>query len=130
MHGRIVILEDDEGIQELFSVVLQAEGFEVQLYDLVFATLSEVEGLAPDLLIIDQFIGEQQEGWEFLHRLKVHPPTAHIPLMLSTAGKLTCEQERLMQSQGVAILYQPFELDELVQLVHHLSAGSEVSTSV
>ncbi len=124
MIGRIVILEDDEGIQELFSVVLQLEGFEVHLYGQIFADLAELERLAPDIIIIDVFIGTSQDGWEMLWQLKAHPPTARIPLILSTAGKLTYEQERLTQSEGIPILYKPFELDELVQLVQSLRGSS------
>jgi DNA-binding response OmpR family regulator len=126
MTRRIVLLEDDENIQELFSIVLHEQGFQVHLYDQVFADFSEVERLAPDLMIIDVFMGTRQEGWELMQRLKAHPATAPIPLLLSTAGKLTCEQGRSARSQGIPILYKPFEFDELVQLVHHLTGSASL----
>ncbi len=124
MNGRIVILEDDEDIRELFSVFLQELGFEIHLFSQVFENLTDVERLAPDLMIVDVYIGGTQEGWEFVHRLKAHPPTAHIPLILCTAGKLTSEQEATTESYGIPILYKPFELDELHLLVHRFIVSS------
>src|SRR5438874_1958574 len=118
MNGRIVILEDDEDIRELFSVFLQENGFEVQLHSRVFKNLADVECLAPDLMIVDVFIGVKRDGWKFLHRLKARPSTARIPLILCTAGRLTSEQESATQSHGIPILYKPFELAELDHLVH------------
>jgi DNA-binding response OmpR family regulator len=124
MARRIVLLEDDENIQELFSIMLHEQGFQVHLYNQVFADFSEVERLAPDLMIIDVFMGTRQEGWELMQRLKAHPATAPIPLLLSTAGKLTGEQEHIARSQGITILYKPFEFDELVQLVYYLTGST------
>ena len=129
MNGRIVILEDDEDIRELFDVVLQEQGFEIHLFSQVFESLADVERLAPDLLIVDLFIGGTQEGWEFVHRLKAYPPTAQIPLILCTAGKLNSEQESATQSHGISILYKPFELDELGHLVHRLMNSSPLLLS-
>jgi len=126
MNGRIIILEDDEDIRELFYVILQEYGFEIHPFSQVIENLTDVERLAPDLLIVDVFIGGTQGGWEFVHRLKAHPPTAHIPLILCTAGKLTSEQECATESQGIPILYKPFELDELQLLVHRFIGSSSL----
>ena len=126
MNRRIVILEDDEDIRELFSVFLQEYGFEIHLFSQVFENLADVELLAPDLMIVDLFIGGTQEGWEFVYQLKAHPPTAHIPLILCTAGKLTSEQETATESYGIPILYKPFELEELHRLVHRIIGSSSL----
>lgn len=126
MNGRIVILEDDEDIRELFYVFLQEHGFEIHLFSQVFENIADVERLAPDLMIVDVFIGGTQEGWEFAYRLKDYPPTAHIPLILCTAGKLTSEQETATASHGIPILYKPFELDELQLLVHRFIGSSSL----
>ena len=124
MNGRIVILEDDEDILELFYIFLQEHGFEIHLFSQVFENLADVERLAPDLLIVDLFIGGTQEGWDFVHRFKAHPATAYIPLILCTAGKLTSEQQSITESYGIPILYKPFELDELHLLVHRFMDSS------
>lgn len=129
MIGRIVILEDDEDIQELFSVFLQEQGFEVHLHDHVFLDLIDVERLAPNLMIVDVFMGVVQVGWEFILRLKAHPATSRIPLILCTASKLTSEQESISLSLSIPILFKPFDLAELDHLVHGLIGSSSLFLS-
>ncbi len=127
MKKRIVILDDDEDTLELFSVILQEEGYEAQLRDLLFEDLADVERLAPDLIILDLFMGAKRAGWEFLQQLKAYPATRMIPLILCTAGSLTPEQERATQEQAIPVVYKPFDLDELNYLVNHLLHSSTLT---
>jgi CheY-like chemotaxis protein len=120
MNGRIVILDDDEDTLEVLSDILQDEGHDVHRRELLFEDLAEVERLAPDLIIVDLFMGAKRAGWEFLQRLKAYAPTAPIPLILCTAGHLSPEEESMAQDQGVPIVYKPFDLDELTHLVTYL----------
>ena len=117
MPVRIMILDDDEDILELLSIVLQEEGYEVHKSDLVFQDIADVERFAPDLMIVDLFMGHAKTGWEFLQQLKTHPSTTRIPLILCTAATLTPEQERFTQQHGIPIVYKPFDLDDLNQRV-------------
>ena len=118
MTARIVIIDDEEDILELLSVLLQDEGFEVHLRKLTFEDLADVEHLSPDLITLDLFLGHQWEGWELLQRLKEHPPTATIPLILCTAAKLDSEQDSYTQQHHIPVAAKPFDLDDLTQLVH------------
>jgi CheY-like chemotaxis protein len=120
MNKRIVILEDDEDTLELFSVIMQAEGYELVLREQLFEDLAEVERLAPALIILDLFMGTPHAGWEFLQHLKAAPATTSIPLILCTAGILTSEQERVLQEQAIPVLFKPFEVEELTHLVSQL----------
>lgn len=118
MPARVLILEDDDDILELFSTVLQGEGYEVQLRDVLFENISEVDHLTPDLLMVDLFMGHAHAGWDFLQHLKTHPPTMSIPLILCTAATLTAEQESFTQQHAIPILFKPFEIEDLKHLVH------------
>ncbi|MGZ6365990.1 MAG: response regulator [Ktedonobacteraceae bacterium] len=127
MPARIMILDDDEDILELLSIVLQEEGYEVHKSNLIFQDIADVERFVPDLMFVDLFMGHAQAGWEFLQQLKTHPFTVKIPLILCTAATLTPEQVRFTQRHGIPIVYKPFDLDDLNQrvrksidpLVHH-----------
>ena len=118
MPVRILILEDDDDILELLSTVLQGEGYEVQQRNVLFENVSEVERFAPNLMMVDLFMGHADAGWDFLQHLKTHPSTMGIPLILCTAGTLTAEQERFTQHHAIPIIFKPFEIDALKQLVH------------
>jgi CheY-like chemotaxis protein len=117
MSTRILILEDDEDILEVLCTVLRDAGYEVQKSNLIFENLSEVDHLTPDLMIVDLFMGHAHDGWDFLQRLKTHPSTTSIPLILCTAATLTSEQEHFTQQHSIPIMFKPFEIEELNQLV-------------
>lgn len=127
MNRRIVILDDDEDTLEFLSILLQAEGYEVHRRDLLFKDLAEVERLAPDLMILDLFMGAQRAGWDFLQRFKACPTTALIPLILCTAGRLTPDQESITRQQDIPVVYKPFDLNELTHLVGHLLGSPAVA---
>lgn len=120
MPARIVILDDNEDILELFSIVLQEEGYEVHVRNLIFEHVADVERLAPDLMIVDLFMDAPGAGWEFLQQLKTYPPTATIPLFLCTAATLTPEQECYTQQHGIPIVSKPFELADINQRVRQV----------
>ena len=119
MAARIVIIDDNKDILELFLDILRIEGYEVHLRELIFEDLADVVQLAPHLIILDLLLGSQGEGWEFLQKLKSHPLTASIPLILCTAAQLTPEQQSYVQQLDIPILFKPFDLDELHKLMHH-----------
>ena len=121
MKGRILVLDDDEDTLELLSVFLQDEGYEVYQSDHLIEDLSEVESLTPGAMIVDVYMDTKDAGWQFLHRLKAYAPTAHIPLMLCTAGRLTPEQLQQTQHQGVSVMYKPLDLNDLSHLVESLT---------
>lgn len=83
-----------------------------------FEAVSEVERYAPDLLIVDLFMGDAYTGWDFLQHLKTHPPTLSIPLILCTAATLTAEQERFTQQHSIPVMYKPFDIEDLKHFVY------------
>ena len=124
MTARIVIIDDEKDLLELLSSLLQEEGYEVHLRNLIFEDLADLKHLTPNLIILDLFMGHQAEGWKFLQRLKTHQATATIPLILCTAAHLTPDQQSYTQQQRIPIVSKPFDLDDLVQLVRKVLVSS------
>lgn len=118
---RILVLEDDDETLAFLSLVLRGEGYEVYERDLLLEHVAEVKYLAPSLMIVDVFQDARPAGWELIQHLKAHPATASIPILLYTAGSLTPEQLRQSQHQGIPVVYKPFDLTELLHLVHSLA---------
>lgn len=113
----ILIIDDNEAILDLFSLIMEEEGYEVHLRQNVFENLLDIEMLTPNLILLDLFMGKEQQGWKFLQRLKVHRPTTSIPLLLCTAAKLSGDQEGYIQQRGIPVIQKPFELDELTRQI-------------
>jgi CheY-like chemotaxis protein len=74
-------------------------------------------------MIVDCFMGDKDASWVFLQRLKAYTPTADIPLMLYSAGRLTPQQHHHTEQQGISVLDKPFDLTDLLHLVQTLVAS-------
>jgi CheY-like chemotaxis protein len=118
MSTRILVINDDESLLELFKLVLEAEGYDVHLSKVAYEDVKHVEALHPSLIIVDAKLGRHDEGFLLLEKLKLYPPTKSIPVILcSGAVEQIREQEDILRQKGIPILYKPFELDELLQVI-------------
>lgn len=57
ISSRILVINDDQSILDLFSLLLKAEGYEVFLSMITYEDVSDVEQLRPALIILDFKIG-------------------------------------------------------------------------
>jgi CheY-like chemotaxis protein len=119
MPKRIMVINDTEEILELFREILQEEaGYEVVLTSFKPHMLEMVKEVKPDLIISDHVFGEEKVGWQFLQRLKMDRETASIPVIVcSGAIRELREMEGYLVSKGIGVLYKPFDVDELLNLV-------------
>jgi CheY-like chemotaxis protein len=118
MMQRILVIDDTEEILEFFRMILEEEGYEVHLSSTTPESLTDIEHVHPDLLILDFMMGEYQEGWRLLQKVKMYKPTASIPLILCTAAlNEVREQEEFLQQKGIRVVFKPFEIDDLVSVV-------------
>jgi DNA-binding response OmpR family regulator len=116
---RILVINDDESILELFQMLLQSEGYEVLTSVEAIENIADVADLTPDLVILDLKLGMQEEGWIMLQKLRMYPPTTGIPVIICTAAlDVVRQQESTLQDKNIPIVYKPFSLDELMKAVH------------
>ena len=51
----------------------------------------------------------------------MYPPTKDIPVILCTAALSEMrEQEETLRQKKIPVLYKPFDMDELLKLVHQI----------
>jgi DNA-binding response OmpR family regulator len=124
----ILVINDDQEILTLFEEILREAGYQVLLYSAAIRDLSEIERLAPDLIIIDYLIGREDSGWQLLQKLKLRRATAGIPIVVCTAAtKLLLETSGYLLSKRVVALPKPFDIDELLAAIERaLSLGDSV----
>ncbi len=117
----IHIINDDDDLLALYQEILLPEGFEITVAKMPFKHPRDIEQLAPSVIILDLKFGHHLEGWKLLQMLHMYPPTADIPIIICTAAvREAREQEEHLQSQGVVVVYKPFELDTLLVAVRAL----------
>jgi CheY-like chemotaxis protein len=121
MSSHIFVIDDDQDILELYQTLLESEGYTVTISTIAYEQVRDVETLHPDLIILDMKVGEQYQGLLLLQKLRMYPPTRAIPvIMCSAAVTLMREQEETLQAKGIPIIYKPFDIDELLQVIRQL----------
>ena len=118
MATRILVINDTQEILDLFRILLEGEGYEVVLSGFPFQQVSEIEQMNPDLIILDFIFGDQKTGWQMLQLLKMKRSTASIPVVVCTAAlNAVREQEGYLVSQGVHVVYKPFDIDHILTTI-------------
>jgi DNA-binding response OmpR family regulator len=118
MPTRILVINDTQEILDLFRILLEGEGYEVVLSGFPFQQISEVEQINPDLIILDVIFSDEKIGWQMLQMLKMKHSTASIPAIICTAAlNAVREQEGYLVSQGVHVVYKPFDIDHILTTI-------------
>jgi DNA-binding response OmpR family regulator len=115
MGTRILVINDTQEILEMFRMLLEDEGYEVILSSFPMQKVQEIEQINPQLIILDFVFGERKLGWQMLQLLKMQRSTAKIPIIICTAAESAVrDQEGYLVSQGIQIVYKPFDIDVLL----------------
>jgi len=132
MNTRILVVNDTQEILELFRMLLEEEeGYDVVLSGFPIQQVKEIEHIKPDLIILDLVLGDEKSGMQMLQMLKMQRSTAAIPVLVCTAAlQIVREQEGYLVSQGVHVVYKPFEIDDLLANVKQLLGSQEHVSSV
>jgi DNA-binding response OmpR family regulator len=121
LAARILVVNDTQEILELFRMLLEEEGHEVILSGFPVQQINDVALINPDLIILDFVFGDQKSGWQMLQMLKMHRSTESIPVIVCTAAlDMVREQEGYLVSQGVHVVFNPFDIDHLMANVKQL----------
>lgn len=120
MNGskKILIIEDDFFIRELYLRQLQKEGFEVSGSADGADGLVQANNLKPDLILLDIML-PKLNGLDLLRTLKTKPETQNIPvILLSNLGQDSVVKEGFtLGAEGYLIksAYTPSQIIEEVK---------------
>ena len=78
MNPRILIVEDERGIQLAIRGLLRREGHEVDLADDGAAAIRKLEAGAFDLIVTDLSLGQGPSGMDVLRASKAHRPETAV----------------------------------------------------
>ena len=131
MAKRILVINDTQEILELFRLLLEEEGYEVILSGVPLQKAAEAEQIHPNLIILDVIFRQEKIGWQMIEMLRMKRTTTSIPIIICTAALNDVqEQEGYLNSQGIRIVYKPFDIDLLLDTVKTALATASQCGSV
>ena len=115
MKSRILIVEDERGIQLAIRGLLRREGYEVELADNGGAAIRKLEESPFDLIVTDLSLGRGPSGMDVLRASKKHrPETAVVMITAHGSEKIAVEAMKLGAQDYVP---KPFDNEELKVVV-------------
>jgi DNA-binding response OmpR family regulator len=117
--NRILIVEDEESLLKLESILLSSKGYQVTGVMDGKSALDEINARKPDLVVLDIMLPEL-DGFEVCKRIKENPETAGIPVVMLTAKKNSQDYARGMQVGADAYVTKPFKSAQVMELIEGL----------
>jgi two-component system KDP operon response regulator KdpE len=110
---RVLVIEDDAGLREVLSALLEAEGYRVILAETGRRALIEARSHKPDAVLVDLGLPDR-DGQDVIRRIREFSP---VPIIVLSAR--TMESEKVLALDGGADDYvtKPFGSTELLARV-------------
>lgn len=118
-QSRILIVEDEESLLKLESILLSTRGYKVTGVSDGLAALREIEQNRPDLILLDIMM-PGIDGFEVCRRVKENPDTRSIPVVMLTAKKSFADQTRGVEVGADAYLTKPFKSGKIIEIIEGL----------
>ena len=119
MKGKILVVDDDEGLQRAIRRAAETAGFEVTQ---VFDGLEALTLLADhrfDLVLLDINM-PAMDGRDVLTHLKRDPRTADIPVLVHSSRSSQLDRHLVLELGAEDFIEKPAELRLLVGKIGHL----------
>jgi len=117
-----LVVEDDVLIQEILTLVLEAEaGFHTVTSAVPELALPLAEATHPTVLLLDLGL-PGMSGWSVLAALRQQPPFRTLPVLIVSAFYDAAPRVARLEDPWVAFLPKPFDVEELLEQVEALVA--------
>ena len=109
---KILIVEDEESLLKLESILLTSKGYDVHGVGDGQAALDAISEVKPDLVLLDIMLPEI-DGFEVCRRLKEDKKSQHIPVIFITALDEIANKTKGFQLGAVDYITKPFDALEV-----------------
>lgn len=118
---KILFVEDDDGLADVYLTRLEAEGFDVRRVPNGEDALSTAIEFKPDLILLDAMM-PQVNGFDVLDILRNTPETTNIKIIMLTALSQDADRERAesLGADDYLVKSQVVIADVIEKIRHHL----------
>lgn len=113
MKKRILITDDDEGVQDIFKLIFERAGYEVSIYGEAVSIL-ENNYTYPDLFLLDRQLSGQ-DGLQICRFLKNQKATRDIPVIIVSASPGIGQMAK--DAGADDFIEKPFQINHLLTVV-------------
>ncbi|MFO7983058.1 MAG: response regulator [Desulfuromonadales bacterium] len=113
---KILVVEDEESLLKLESILLTSKGYEVQGVTTGQAALDAIAEEKPDLVLLDIMLPEM-DGFEVCRRIKENPQINDLPVVMLTAKKSREDMARGQQVGADWYITKPFKSVNVIETI-------------
>jgi DNA-binding response OmpR family regulator len=119
---RILLVEDDDALANVYLMRLQAEGFETRRVANGEEALAAAISYKPDLVVLDVMM-PKVSGFDVLDILRNTPETANLKVIMLTALSQDSDKERAdsLGADDYLVKSQVVIADVIERIKHHLN---------
>lgn len=118
---RILVVDDEPSVTELFSMMLEMEGYRVTVVHDVAGAKGSLEQEPADLIILDIMMPEAS-GLEFCRYVRAKPGFSSIPIVMVSAKSQLEEVHEGLEAGADLYLLKPVSKQELIEAVQQVLA--------
>jgi DNA-binding response OmpR family regulator len=118
---KILIVEDEESLLKLESILLTSKGYDVRGVVNGQAALDAIAEELPDLVLLDIMLPEV-DGFEVCRRIKADPATKDLPVILLTAKKSREDMARGEKVGADWYITKPFKSAMVIETIQRFLA--------
>jgi twitching motility two-component system response regulator PilG len=119
--NKILIVEDEESLLKLESILLTSKGYDVRGVANGQAALDALAEEPADLVLLDIMLPEI-DGFEVCRRIKTEASTRHIPVIMLTAKKSRDDMARGEKVGADWYITKPFKSAMVIETIQRFLA--------
>lgn len=121
MNKSILICDDDAGILDVTTMILQDKGYHVTALHNCHDIMAKIEKLKPAVILLDLWMPDVN-GEEVTRALKNNKKTKDIPVIIISASKDT---KKVAENAGANdFICKPFDIEDLETKVDKYAQGN------
>jgi CheY-like chemotaxis protein len=113
---KVLVIEDDEDIRFIISLILKDAGFEV-IESESLEIISRLATIQPNFILMDNSL-KDGSGSEMCKKLKTDPATSHFPIIIISAATDLLAITKQCLADG--FIEKPFDLSDFVSRLEDL----------